>query len=337
MKMTSKRADSCARMSACALVFAIAFGGAGLVGCGSSAPSSAGDAGSQAAQSQSAGQVSASVAEHDTWVATKSTLKSENTPPADAQWQGNSTQTVTTNEFDEHGNCIKSHSETTYQDDSASQAQAVDEETTYDDKGYRLASTSTIKVDYAGQQTEDKQAYTYKNEYDDQGRLTKQAIDNESTIASNISNQVYAYEYNEAGYVSRVTYSYTDTSEGAQPYVHDVVSVSEFDEKGVLQKVSTTTTNKEDGTQIGNDVFNYKYEYDDQGRPTSGTATSDQDSSYSFEWHCTYDQNGNIATEKMTTKSDKIGVMTTEDTAEWKKIDNPSTGTKQNHHISRYR
>lgn len=336
MRMSSKSMDTRVRMGACALALALAFGSAGLAGCGSSAPSSSGDAGSQNAQTQGGEQASAPAAvEHDTWVSPKSTLRDVSTPPADATWQGSDTQTVSTTEYDEHGNLTKRHNDTTYKSDSANQAQTSDEEFTYDDKGYLISTTSTYKFDHAGEQIEDQQTTSYKNEYDDQGRLAKQSVNPE--VKSNWSNQVYTYEYNEAGYISRVTNSYTDTSEGSQPYVHDIVTVSEYDEKGVLQTETTTITNKEDGTQLEHYVITYKYEYDDQGRPISATATSDTDSSYSFEWKGTYDQTGNIATEKMTRKSNTIGEMTTEATSEWKKVDDPSMATKQNYHIYRYR
>ena len=171
MRMSSKSMDTRVRMGACALALALAFGSAGLAGCGSSAPSSSGDAGSQNAQTQGGEQASAPAAvEHDTWVSTKSTLRDVSTPPADATWQGSDTQTVSTTEYDEHGNLTKRHNDTTYKSDSANQAQTSEEEFTHDDKGYSLSTTRTYKFNNAGEQFEDQQTTSYKNEYDDQGR-----------------------------------------------------------------------------------------------------------------------------------------------------------------------
>lgn len=333
------------RIGACSLALALALGGTSLAACGSNA------SGSTDTQSGEAQQADASTTEHETWVATSSTVKTTNTP-SDASAEPTEYQVTTKTEHDEQGNPAKVNSESTNtftlpnQDAPATSTTKTESTSTFDENGYITSTTNNLTfttpalnidgVESPSSEDTDTNTNTYKNEYDDQGRIVKQTTIYDEKLVTNMSDYVSTYEYNDAGYISCVTNSYTNKTSSDSPEQAYVI-VNNYDEKGLLQSASTTITNKIDGSEISKNTVTYKYEFDDEGRPISATATSKEDSSYSYEWKGTYDQTGNLVKESSTTKSDVTGTMTIEATAEWKKVDNPSMATKQTYHIQRYR
>lgn len=157
----------------------------------------------------------------------------------------------------------------------------------------------------------------YELEKDETGRVVK-------STASNGRTTTY-YTYNEAGNFATITEksTYTAFDDNGENHEEPYTDVMTYDANGLVAKHEITLA---DGTE----TVTYTYEYDDAGRPISGTMTSTggSDGSWTGTLSYEYDENGNLSRKFI---QDNISTNTYEYT--YTLVQNPSLATRLQSHL----
>lgn len=280
-----KRAYVGRRGIAALFVSAAMVGTIGLAGCGSSAQSSS--ASQESASSSSSSATSSSqqdqapandASQQGMWVISKVKTTEEYKP---SQGDAATAESEVANTLDEHGNAVVSTVNTTYNGEK----NVREVKSTFDEKGLILSS-DIVSYNVGDEANKISSSDKYEWKLDDKG----QPINSNATRSDGTSDST-AYEYSDAGLISKRTHDYVikQTAEGGTEIEVKRSSEMPYNELGFpLSEHATATV--EGGQSQALDVT-YEYKDGNDGKPASCVAKCDE---YTNNTSFSYDENGNL-------------------------------------------